>query len=355
MPAPIPHALSALQQAFRIPARRVVRADANADGTVWMEVRMGGLSRWFRKNGVLSEAFPADDAALPLCGLLPWRAGSVDVISWRPGRRITVSLRDSRESPFVLKGLRSKRVERTYDAYSRVHDALHGTDGFVVPHVELDEDRSALLMQRLPLDPVRLSPSAEPIFFQVGTCLARFQREVPIDGLDRHEFHDELQVLERLAERHTVGMGVLPADWHAVYASLRELELPARGRRVATHRDLHDGQILHDGERVALLDFDLLCSASPLLDVANLSAHLMLRSLQGARGFSQHSAEGCGRALLMGFSIEPSGPDYHELRAYQASTFLRLALVYSLRPQWQGLSEPLLRYAQRCSIEARQD
>lgn len=355
MPAPIPLALKALHETFRIPSRRVVRTDANANGTVWMEVRKRGETRWFRKDDAITEAFPADDSELPLCADLPWREGSVQVLSWRPGRRITISLLDTQDSPCVLKGLRPKRLQSAYLKYSRVHDAHVGPDAFVVPRVEVDADRSALRMQRLPFDHVTLSQSSESVFFQVGSCLTRLQQEVPTDGLARHEFDTELTLLEQLAARHEAVMGALPSEWVETYAGLRELELPERSHFVAAHRDLHDGQLLHDGERVALIDFDLLCSASPLLDLANLSVHLMLRALQGLRGFSQRSAEGCGRALLMGYSIAPSGPDYQELRAYQAATFLRLALVYSLRPQWPGLPQPLLRYARRCSSEAHQN
>ncbi len=47
------------------------------------------------------------------------------------------------------------------------------------------------------------------------------------------------------------------------------------------------------------------------------------------------------------------GPQFLErLRLYQASTFLRLALLYSIRPRWAQLTPTLLAYARRSLEDA---
>ena len=120
---------------------------------------------------------------------------------------------------------------------------------------------------------------------------------------------------------------------------------------VAVHRDLHDGQLLAGEGLVALLDLDGLAAGAPMLDAANLSAHFELRVLQGLGGADAHGAEVCGRALFEGFAVADTEGLHAALRFYQATTFLRLALLYALRPRWAHLARPLVHYAERCLDE----
>lgn len=350
MNAPIPHAVRNLHLCCGLVPKTVLRADLGRDEEVWLETESRGTRRWFRQADELTEVLPRHDARLPLCAALDWQAPGLEVLAWRPGRRIAIGCREDGRD-VVLKGLRKGRLDAAYERYCRVHGALGGALDFVVPAVEADAKRCALRLERLDYEPLGLTHRSESAWQQVGVALASFQRAVPSAGLVRHDFAAELAVLEELAARHRDGMGELPPGWSASWEVLSCLAAPPRTRWVAAHRDLHDGQLLGDGERVALLDFDLLCEASPLLDVANLSVHLMLRAVQEQHGATRADAEGCGRALLLGYDIGDAAEDYRELRAYQAATFLRLALVYSMRPRWRAVVDPLIRYAQRCLDE----
>ena len=354
MTTPTSRALHELQRAHGIAPDFVLRADLARDGSVSLETEVDGRRRWFTHGAELSEVMPAGDRRLPLCAALDLDGEGVRVLSWRPGRRIALRL-ETAEGFEVLKGVRRKRLEKIHAAYSRVHDALTSPDDFIVPSVLAATDLQALRMQGLELDPIGLSQRSEPAYRLVGRALANFQRRVPSEGLARHGFVEELAILDDIADRHVRGTGDLPTGWRGLRDRLDDLAPPLELGFVAAHRDLHDGQILTDGKRVGLIDFDLLTSASPLLDLANLSAHLMLRALQSSEDGMQRIAVDCGHALLEGYGIGEGAALQAELRAYQTATFLRLALVYSMRPAWCALPEPLIRLGLRCLDDQRPD
>lgn len=350
MNAPIPHAVRNLRLVCGVPESAVRRADLGRAGEVWLEIETRGVRRWFRQGSELAQVHPREDERLPLVHRVDWERGDVELLGWRPGKRVVLATHEGGRR-VVLKGLRPRRLEATSDRFARGHTALGDSDDFLVPAATLDAARAALRFEWIDFEPLGLGQRCETAFHQVGGALRAFQAKVPTEGLAVHDFEAELRVLEELAARHQRAMGELPARWCAAWEDLRSTTPPGRTELVAVHRDLHDGQLLGDGERLALLDLDLLAVGSPLLDVANLSAHLVLRALQGEGQASPESAEGCGRALLLGFGIGDAAEDYLELRAYQAATFLRLALVYSMRPAWQAVVPDLVRYAERCLDE----
>lgn len=98
------------------------------------------------------------------------------------------------------------------------------------------------------------------------------------------------------------------------------------------HRDLHDKQLLIDGNGgIGLLDLDLLAAGDPALDLANLMVHLELRVRQGAA--DRDHAVACAAGLLAGHRIGPRIGDVHaRLSGYAWATRLRLLAVYAFRP-----------------------
>ena len=82
----------------------------------------------------------------------------------------------------------------------------------------------------------------------------------------------------------------------------------------------------------------------PLLDLGNLSAHLQLRALQGLSKATESSAKRCAEALFEGYGDIDRPGNLRALRFYQSATFLRLSLIYHLRPRWSRLAEPLLQH-----------
>jgi hypothetical protein len=339
--APILRALANVAARHGIGERDILRAELDREGLVLLECEDRGEHRWFSGSEASIELSCREDPKLPLCARLDWDDPSLELIGWRPGRRITLRAMEG-GAGVILKGLRRKRVSQALGAYERVQQALTGPEDFIVPRVHLDEERSALRLELVELPAVELRTEDRAVFQRVGSALLHFQQKVSTEELALHDDEQELKVLAELAQRHSDGMGGLPAGWAVQYARLAALSRPARSEWVAAHRDLHDGQLLAGSGRVGLLDFDLLCRASPWLDLANLTAHLHLRAIQKLSGATHASADSCSDALLKGYGLARSSSDMRELRFYQAATYLRLALVYSLRPKWRGISSELL-------------
>ncbi len=350
--------MSALEQACELLLARhgldadaIVRGHASGAGVLDLEVEQGAGRRWFRfHGGKLVELFPEQDQALPLAGILGGEGGSgggLTLLAWRPGRRIALR-RDGDDGPCLVKGYRRSKAPRAIAALQRVGEE---PAGFHFPRLlgtcdERAAYRATWLSGSMPV----VHTSGAEAFARIGEALGVFQAKVRTHGLAEHTALDELELLDRAALR-AESLAMQPPDaWHAARARVA-MVAPRHETLVAVHRDLHDGQLLVDGDDLGLLDLDGLAAGSPLLDVANLSAHLELRALQGLDGADAHGAEACARSLL---SANHTGDDVEQLehlRFYQATTFLRLSLLYALRPRWAHLSDTLLRYAERCLDE----
>lgn len=99
--------------------------------------------------------------------------------------------------------------------------------------------------------------------------------EMPVATLRRWSVADELRVLaERLANARR-DRPDLAARIDAVLSACHHhgARLPSTPL-TGVHRDFHPGQVLIDGERLVLLDFDLYAVGDPALDVGNFIAHL---------------------------------------------------------------------------------
>lgn len=358
MKARLQTAISVFEERFGEGSARelIKRTEVDREQALVLTVEGPALQCWLRFDaGQLTEIEPDLDRRLPCApSLTELRRQGASILSWRPGRRIT--LRAAREEQGlgerIVKGFHkhSARVaERMAIAAAAAHDGV-----FRVPRVEdLDAGGESLTLELCEGGELSLGSGSEEVFFRIGHGLRRFQEQGKLNGLDVHGRMDECQILSRLATRVESVAGEIDGEWSALLERLSHVAAEdARQPLVLTHRDLHDGQFLTGDGSTTLLDFDLLCAAEPALDVANLTAHLRLRALQGVRGATPVTAEAAGDALLEGFDRNAESGFFESLRFYQASTFLRLALLYRLRPRWSSLAPSLIVLAKRCLQEA---
>jgi streptomycin 6-kinase len=101
------------------------------------------------------------------------------------------------------------------------------------------------------------------------------------------------------------------------------------------HRDLHLRQLLRDGQRIWMLDWDLFSWGDPAIDVGNFLVYLETHVAQPQPlmdAFLAGYLETCDRAILSRAGI------------YTAFTYLRLACKRARlkRPGWQAAVESLL-------------
>jgi len=329
----------------------IERVDVRPGEVLHVQVHTRGRTQWFSVHADdVVELRPEDDEALPLAADMPRLAktGTLGVLAWRPGRRITLSL-DRPGARLVLKGYRRKRLSVAAERYQLAEQLFEGGHLHVPSLLSHDEARCCLSIKRVPGQALVLGIRARERFFRVGSALNAAQQRPAPKVLPRHGPKDELAVLDQWAARVGWAAGSCPEHWDETRARLDPIGalIDEPDGRVA-HRDFHDGQLLDASGRLALVDFDMLATADTLLDAANLLAHLRLRALQGLHGTTSESALECGRALLEGLDRTDESNSRLRLRFYQGATFLRLALVYRMRPRYAMLAEPLVHLAGRC-------
>lgn len=354
MTGTLAQAVTALEKVFGpgAAAKNLRRCEVDDEGELVLTLEQSGVTRWFRTQlGRPIEIFPDGDEAVPAAAALSARvrAGEARILSWRPGRRIVTRV-DGSAGSRIVKGHRPKRFERALAAHRAAVERV-GADAFTVaPLLETDPLQATLyfgILAGAPLEPTRTSHAA---FAEIGRRISRLQR-ASADDLPTHTRKDEIALLSRAATRTERALGSLPEGWRALLERLEPLALRPAVCEVAAHRDLHDGQILVDAGRFALLDFDLLARAESALDPANLSVHIELRFFEEQGPGSFVPARAAVEALLEGTGRR-GDPGFAEAFAFhRASTVLRLALLCALKPASTSSVPPMLARAREALEE----
>lgn len=161
------------------------------------------------------------------------------------------------------------------------------------------------LIQRGDVDAVRLT----------GRALAELSR-LPAEGRPRG-MADHLAQLVTPHPHALASTGLPGALVLAVQQATRSaLVAEIVGTTGMVHRDVHPRQLLIDGSRVWLLDWDLSACGDPALDLANLIQHSRFR-------LAAPTADRVVEALLEGYT--PSADLLLRLPALQAFSAVRLA------------------------------
>lgn len=338
-----------------VSTERLLRIDPRGNNKrfeLW-ETEAGPQWRRLREDGSPRRCKPENDRKLPLAQRLPQLKSGADVqvLAYRPGKRVVLQLTDERGER-ILKGYRELRLAAAVQRHVWAAKALVQAPVAAVDVVDVWEQASALEFTVAPGGSLDVSGKNGSSFRHIGMSLRQLQEARPFDNAPRHDAHHELDVLDGLAGAMGRAGIPRPADFDTLRAALPLTTGLLTAPLSPAHRDLHDGQFVADGQTLTLLDFDLACLADNALDAANLMAHLRLRELQGLSGADQTSFERCGQALLNGLGRSDQADFSGRLRFYQATTFLRLSLIYGLRPPWAHLSPELIDMARRCLHES---
>ncbi|GAA1167050.1 hypothetical protein GCM10009584_05040 [Ornithinimicrobium humiphilum] len=272
------------------------------------------------------------DPRLPALARL---APEAELVVHRAGRRAV--LRHTGGYTKIVRPGRSEGVAEAARAGRRLALAAGLDAPDVVRHQPED---AAVTMTVLPGRPVSdLSAGADwqRIWATWATAWTRLQELDPArhaPGLAPHTSADEAEVVGRWAGRASAA-GVLPDVWvrRAEHAQARLAAAGEAERLVPTHRDLHDKQLLWDGERLGVLDLDTACLADPVVDPANLAVHADLRRAQGEWSHAAARTVEVTAQLV----ARVAGVDGERWQAARLATVARLACVYAFRPTWREL------------------
>lgn len=292
----------------------------------------------------------------PALADLPALAGAgplvaIRVVRHKPGRRCVVAY-DLADGSTVYGKLRR---HRSGASAHRLLVALRAAgldgagDGIAVP-----EPVGHLRELRLWLQ--REAPGREATDLVAGEVGRRVARRVAeaadklhragVPASRRHGVADELLILRECLCAVAVDEPALGPRLGRLYVACERAGAtlvghPERG----IHRDFYADQVLVDGDRLTLVDFDLYCVGDPALDVGNYLGHvteLALRRTGSPTAYGSFEAE-----LLDAFAGRSDGDAGRRARAWAALTLARHVFLSTRIAGRAHTTLPLLDLAER--------
>ena len=268
------------------------------------------------------------------------------LLAHRPERRATVCLGDPAAARFA-KVVRPSQVHEVTAALEHL-DGLPDRPFAIPTGIEVDEPNGVVTWSRLEGVCLHELLGHNQAFVDGARAAGRALRGLhgcaPPPACVGHDAASEIAMLGKHLDR----LRALVPAVHAVFADAarRVFGALAEGScgSALLHRDFYDKQVFIDpAGRTGLLDFDTIAAGEPALDVANMLVHLQLRAMQ--QRCSPDSAEQAAAAFLEGYRPDPAVQQ--RLAAWQDATRLRLACLYTWRPQWRHLGPALVESVQR--------
>ena len=161
-----------------------------------------------------------------------------------------------------------------------------------------------------------------------------------------HTMADELRILRECLAK----VAALKSDWSARLEGLTNAAeklgasfVPAR--ICGIHRDFYPAQVIVDGPRLCLIDFDLFCAGDPGLDPGNFIGHMIESSLREA---GDANASAIAAEALENRFVELSGEATRaSVRAYTTLTLVRHVYLSTQFADRARTTEALLELCER--------
>ncbi|MBK7782639.1 MAG: aminoglycoside phosphotransferase family protein [Ardenticatenia bacterium] len=200
----------------------------------------------------------------------------------------------------------------------------------------------------------RLAAGQPGLTRQIAEAMAHLHAitaaQLPNDAFPHHDAARELAPLAARLRDLESACPTLAGQARAARQSVERVHdraerLPWRWRLL--HRDLHPGQVLVDGSRLAIVDWDDAALGEPAVDLANFAAHLRLAALTTADpALAVRFRRAASSLLAWGRRLDPQlSPDL--LRLLVATTLLRLTCIHLGRSLSLAAAGRLLRRERR--------
>lgn len=284
---------------------------------------------------------------------------AIRVARYKPGRRCLVEydveVRNGDDCPELVtligkvqRGRYGNSGYRQLDALWRAGFAADSADGISVPEAMGTVPRFRMWFQRrvpgVPAGELLAGPGADRLAERIAEAAHKLHR-AGVRPERAHGMADEIRILEAcLAD-----VAGQRRQWAARLDRLLDAcrRLAARTPEPAVtgiHRDFYADQVLVDGDRLTLVDFDLYCVGDPGLDIGNFLGHL---TEQGLREHGDPEALAVAADALERRFVELAGePVRPSVRAYAALTLARHVYLSGLLPERHRLTPALLELAE---------
>ena len=228
-----------------------------------------------------------------------------------------------------LRPVTSGSGRQAYDQHLALFKALDGAEQLAIPRpMGFDPEIGLALFDSLPgTPPIFRGLDGYRAVASVMRAIARLQSlTLPAPP---HTAADELALLDGWASRVRHFLPDLSPLIAAPLARLHDQSSTLQSHPpVLCHRDLHEGQILLNGGRTGLLDFDTLRIGDPALDAGNLQAHLILSSLH-------IGPSGAAFVTAIDFHLPHLSPGH--IGWWRKAALLRLAMIYAFSAEPRSL------------------
>jgi glycosyltransferase involved in cell wall biosynthesis/thiamine kinase-like enzyme len=290
----------------------------------------------------------------------------IEILKYKPGRRCVLRYHfsgtgGSAEEPaagVIGKVFRDERGRRLHRLHKLLRQAGfgpgHGGEIMVpdslayVPEMRMQVQEAA---SGQTLNELALSTSLMPYLDRTAQALAQLHGlrlpEVangsgPLE-VDHYLLGDELANLDRFTADILAARPAHTAEVRSLRNGLLAWAdvLPPLAAPTPIHRDFYYSQVLADGRRLTVIDFDLFALGDPAIDVANFVAHLYFLGLDKFGDLERLALE--AEFFLAAYGrYRPMDSDFlQRLAFYQAATYFRLMDVVVSRPGLIHCFEPL--------------
>lgn len=288
-----------------------------------------------RPDGTVELHPPGSDPGLVgLAAATGDAGGSQHVVAHRLGRRAVV-----RDGTGWVKVVRPSKLTSVVDRHRQFATAVATTDTRVADIIAADAGRGTVLFEHLDGRPMLDHTEPVDAAQRVAAAVQDWWRRAAPPALPVHDAAAECAVLDSWAASAARHRAIPPSHRAAFTSAVRSAQRDLAALRACpyrlAHRDLHDGQLLVCGDRVAVLDLDTAARADPALDIANLLAHVDLAAALGRIDEPTAAAVAAALARVL------DGPAHSKaVDAYRAAARVRLVAVHAFRPgtRWAALT-----------------
>ena len=280
---------------------------------------------------------------------------SIRVLRYKPSRRCLIEFELCLRLPgrppqqiSILGKARAKGVSHAgYEAYRALWSC--GFDEHSADQVSVPEPLGVISELRMCLQ--RKVPGRRASGLLAGPEGVRQAQQIAAAALKLH------RVSVRAPRRHTIGDELANLQERLAHVAQLKPESSKRLERIQgacrrlaeslppprpclCHRDFYPDQVLIDGQRIWIVDLDLLSKADPCLDIGNFLGHMTELSLRQYRNASaldeqERALEEC-YVQQVGEAVRPS------IRAYALLTLVRHIALSTQFEDRRWLTEPLM-------------